>query len=126
MFVPQRRLILLAIAAALPFGAAAQPQSSSPPELIIGGKPAPLVTREDCVEVEIGGERSVSCLNQKLKRGVERVNPSLNVPPLDARSPDNRIGIVNVPAVQQQYGKNFGTSVIPYRPPAPVYTAPHR
>jgi hypothetical protein len=34
------------------------------------------------------------------------------------------VGIVNVPAVQQQYGQNFGHSVIPYWPPPPVFTSP--
>jgi hypothetical protein len=29
-------------------------------------------------------------------------------------------GVVNMPAVKQQYGQNFGVSVIPYRPPLPV------
>ncbi len=60
-------------------------------------------------------------LNRQLKRKVDETNPVLNTPPLDARSPDTKIGIVNIPGVQQQYGKNFGNSVIPYRPPAPVY-----
>lgn len=61
-------------------------------------------------------------LNQKLKRKVDETNPVLNTPPLDARSPDTKTGVVNIPGVQQQYGKNFGNSVIPYRPsvvPAP-------
>jgi hypothetical protein len=118
---------MAAIAAVLPFDEAlAQQSGSSPPELIIGGRPPPPVTREDCVEVEIGGERSLSCLNQRLKRDVDRAGQSPNLPPLDAHSPDTRIGIANVPAVQQQYGKNFGNSVIPYRPPAPVYGVPRR
>lgn len=44
---------------------------------------------------------------------------------IDARSSDLKKGVVNLPAVQQQYGKNFGRSVIPYRPgPPPVYTSP--
>ena len=72
--------------------------------------------RESCVEVEIAGEKSFSCLNQQMKREVDRANPAVNIAPLDARSPDTRIGVVNVPAVRQQYGKNFGTSVIPFRP----------
>ncbi len=61
-------------------------------------------------------------LNQKLKRKVDETNPVLNTPPLDARSPDTKTGVVNIPGVQQQYGKNFGNSVVPYRPAPPVYT----
>jgi hypothetical protein len=63
-------------------------------------------------------------LNQQLKREVDESNPIGNNPPLDARSPDTKTGVVNIPGVQQQYGKNFGNSVIPYRPAAPVYTSP--
>jgi hypothetical protein len=76
------------------------------------------------VEVEIGGSKAFNCLNEKLKQQVDRVNPSLNTPPIDARSPDIRVGVVNIPAVQQQYGKNFGVSVVPFRPAPPVFSAP--
>ncbi|WP_143199259.1 hypothetical protein [Bradyrhizobium sp. NAS80.1] len=63
-------------------------------------------------------------LNREFKRKVDEVNPITNTPPLDARSPDTRIGVVNVPGVQQQYGKNFGHSAFPYRPAPSVYTPP--
>lgn len=80
---------------------------------------------ERCVDVVIGREKSFDCVNEKLKRQVDRVNPPvLNTPPIDARSQDLKVGVVNVPAVQQQYGKNFGISAYPYRPPPPVYGAP--
>jgi hypothetical protein len=79
-----------------------------------------------CVEVEIGSSRAMDCLNQKLKHEVDRVNPTINLPPIDARSPDTKVGVVNTPGVQQQYGKNFGVSVVPYRPPPPTFSAPRR
>ncbi|OKO67980.1 hypothetical protein [Bradyrhizobium sp. AS23.2] len=41
-------------------------------------------------------------LNREFKRKVDEVNPTANTPPLDARSPDTKIGIVNIPGVQQQ------------------------
>ncbi len=63
-------------------------------------------------------------LNKQLKRTVDETNPSDNNPPIDAHSSDLKKGVVNLPAVQQQYGKNYGRSVIPYRPAAPVYTNP--
>jgi hypothetical protein len=94
-------------------------------ETIIGGTPAPAPTFERCVDVEIGGDRALGCLNQRLKREVDRVNPSLNLPPLDARSSDVRVGNVNEAAVRQQYGSNYGRSAIPYRPPAPIFTLRH-
>jgi hypothetical protein len=80
---------------------------------------------ERCVDVVIGSEKSFGCLNEKLKRQVDRVNPPItNTPPLDARSQDIKIGVVNTPAVQEQFGKNFGVSAFPYRPPPPVFSVP--
>jgi hypothetical protein len=90
-------------------------------ETIIGGTPSSVTAYERCVDVEIGGDRSLGCLNQKLKREVERINPSINTPPLDARSPDVRVGNVNEAAVRQQYGSNYGRSVYPFRPPPPTF-----
>ena len=97
-----------------------------PRETIIGGGPPPPPKFQRCIEVEIGGDRELGCLNQQLKREVERANPSLNLPPLDARSPDVRVGNVNEAAVRQQYGSNYGRSVHPFRPPPPVFTVPRR
>jgi hypothetical protein len=94
------------------------------PGTIIGGNPSPAPTLERCVEVEIGSDRALGCLNQKLRREVERVNPSMNLPPLDARSSDVRVGNVNEAAVRQQYGSNYGRSVIPFRPPTPSFVPP--
>jgi hypothetical protein len=74
---------------------------------------------QPCVDVPAGGERSLGCINQSLKRKVDQVNPQINVPPIDARSPDIKTGVVNIPGIAQQYGKNFGNSVIPYRPSQP-------
>ncbi|MBB5048297.1 hypothetical protein HNR60_003060 [Rhodopseudomonas rhenobacensis] len=98
------------------------------PEIVIGGAaPATAARSERCVEVEIGSSRALNCLNQKLKREVDRVNPNPILPPVDAKSSDLKVGTVNIPAVQQQYGRNFGVSAFPYRPAAPVFTAPlHR
>jgi hypothetical protein len=110
------------------------------PEIVVGGgAPAIVVgnrasgspargrasgSPDRCVEVEIGSSRAMDCLNQKLKKEVDRVNPGLNLPPIDARSQDLKIGVVNMPAVQQQYGRNFGVSAVPYRPAPPVYSSP--
>jgi hypothetical protein len=118
-------VIIMCLGATVP--AAAQDATPAPdvpkPAFVIGGNPPPH-SRERCIEVEIGSSRSYSCINDQLKHEVDRVNPSLTVPPVDARSPDTRIGIGNVPAVQQQYGSNFGKSVVPFRPPAPTFDTP--
>jgi len=96
------------------------------PEIVIGGDKRDNRPSAGCVEVQTGNTRGFKCLNQQLQRQVERINPSVNLPPVDAKSSDIKIGIVNMPAVQQQYGSNFGRSVIPFRPPLPTYTSPVR
>jgi hypothetical protein len=79
-----------------------------------------------CIEVQIGNEKTLDCYNQQFRKQVDRVNPVLNEPPVKANSPDIRTGVVNIPAVRQQYGTNFGVSVVPQRPGAPVYNTPMR
>ena len=107
---------------------AGQAWAEEPPksltEVIIGGGQPQVVDR--CVEVQIGQSRGFDCLNAKLRQDVEKVAPQLNAPPLDARSPDLKTGVINIPGVQQQYGRNFGVSAVPYRPPAPVYSGSAR
>jgi hypothetical protein len=112
---------------AAPVVAQAPDQSDGPSErrgTIIGGGQPPAPTFERCVDVQIGGDSAFGCLNQKLRREVERTNPSINLPPLDARSSDVRVGNVNEAAVRQQYGSNYGRSVIPFRPPTPNFVPP--
>ncbi|MGP8119396.1 MAG: hypothetical protein ACLP8B_02585 [Xanthobacteraceae bacterium] len=95
----------------------------APGGIVIGGQPPPAPTFQRCVDVDIGGDRGMGCLNQQLKREVDRVNPSSANPPLDARSPDVAVGLANSAAVREQYGQNYGRSVIPYRPPVPPVRA---
>jgi hypothetical protein len=123
--------VCLLVALAVPAGAQApgggpRTPHTAPRETIIGGSPSPLPKYERCIEVEIGGDRAFGCLNQQLKREVDRVNPSFNMPPLDARSSDLRVGNVNEAAVRQQYGSNYGRSVYPFRPPPLIYAPPRR
>lgn len=94
-----------------------------PPGSITAEDETGTVDAESCVEVDIGGAKALDCINRKLKKETDRVKPIPNLPPVDARSQDIHLGIVNSPAVQQQYGPNFGKSVIPYRPPA-TYAPP--
>jgi hypothetical protein len=101
-------------------------QTAAPREITIGGQAPPAPTVQQCVDVQIGSDHAFGCLNQQLKREVERVNPPANLPPLDARSPDVKVGNVNEAAVRQQYGSNYGRSVIPFRPPAAGFVVPHR
>ena len=99
-------------------------QPAAPSEVMIGGVAPPASNVQQCVDVQIGGEHVFGCLNQQLKREVDRVNPSLNQPPFDARSPDVQVGNVNEAAIREQYGPNYGHSVAPFRPPQPNFAAP--
>jgi hypothetical protein len=121
-------LLLAAVApvAAQTLDAGRPPADGAHTGIVIGGTSLPAPTLERCVEVEVGNERSFGCLNERLKREVDRINPSINMPPIDARSPDIRVGNVNEAAVRQQYGPNYGRSAIPYRPATPTYTLPRR
>jgi hypothetical protein len=120
-------MVCVAFVVAAPDVARAQDSSSARSEkreTIIGGGQPPAPTFERCVDVEIGGDKAFGCLNQKLKREVDRTNPPINLPPIDAHSPDVRVGNVNEAAVRQQYGSNYGRSVIPFRPAAPILALP--
>ncbi len=103
---------LLALFAAVGTAAAEETASGAQGKKHGGDVPG----HESCVEVEIGSARAYDCLNTQLKQKVEKVAPLPNIPPLDATSPDPKLGIVNVPALKQQYGPNYGKSVVPYRP----------
>ena len=92
---------------------------------IIGGKPTGS-TIQRCVDVQIGGDSAFGCLNEQLRREVDKVNPTLNLPPIDARSSDVRVGNANEAAIRQQYGSNYGRSAVPFRPPAVSNVLPHR
>jgi hypothetical protein len=95
------------------------------PEIVIGGDKDKPAGPQHCADNDPAAAKGIDCLNQKLKREVDRVNPpTFNVPPLDARSPDPKVGVINIPGVQQQYGKNFGVSAVPFRPPAAVFGRP--
>jgi len=127
------RIICLSmlVVAAFASRATAQDKPIPLPEIRIGGNQPPAAGNQAssagmdrCVDVEIGSSHAFDCLNRKLREQVDHVNPSLPAAPLDASSQDLKVGTVNVPAVQQQYGKNFGVSVVPYRPPPPIFTIP--
>jgi hypothetical protein len=125
-----RTLSLALVALAAFAGPSFGQKAAAPPvkEIMIGGQPpSPEPSgenTENCVEVEIGGDKVFNCLNDKLKRQSERVIPLPNIAPIDSHSSDIKLGIANMPAVKQQYGRNFGNSVIPYRPSPPVYAPP--
>ncbi len=119
-----RPLLIALVLLSASLGPALGQQKSPPGSITNPPQAADDQSTESCVEVEIDGSKALDCLNRRLKGDVDRVNPVPNIPPIDARSQDIHLGIVNAPAVQQQYGPNFGHSVVPYRPSAPVFAPP--
>ena len=117
----RRAVSLMLFGAALVVGQASGEERLNTTEVIIGGEQIPT---QRCVAVQIGQSKGFDCLNAKLRRDVEQVSPQLNLPPIDARSSDIKTGVINIPGVQQQYGRNFGVSAVPYRLPAPIYPGP--
>jgi hypothetical protein len=97
------------------------PSTPKPPILLESKKDSSGFMSENCVDVEIGGDKapSLGCLNRRLKQQVDTIQPSVNSPPFDAKSQDVRIGIINEAAVRQQFGSSFGKSVAPPRPTIP-------
>jgi hypothetical protein len=117
--------------------AAQEPSTTLPPITVLPpaavlhsstgtGAPSGAPSPDVCANAKSGSPLALDCLNDQIKQQVDQINPGLTTPtaPLDARSADTKIGIVNVPAVQQQYGQNFGVSVIPYRPAPLIYASP--
>jgi hypothetical protein len=59
-----------------------------PPQPTGTGAATDRPANDRCVDVTVGGERSFGCINQLLKEKVVQTNPTMNTPPIDARSPD--------------------------------------
>ncbi|GKQ53279.1 hypothetical protein [Bradyrhizobium sp. Ce-3] len=133
-------MLAIAVAALSAMPAPAQTQQRTPlPEIVVGAPPPSVNLNRDTpggagraaargsggAPERCGDAASLGCINERLKKQVDQVNPPVtNTPPIDAKSQDLKVGVVNIPAVQQQYGRNFGVSAFPYRPAAPVYTSP--
>ncbi|MGY3440955.1 MULTISPECIES: hypothetical protein [unclassified Bradyrhizobium] len=137
------KVIMLAIAvaglSAMPAPAQTPtPQHTPLPEIVFGTPPPALNLNRDtsggtgratargsgsAPAERCGDASSLGCINERLRKQVDQVNPPVtNTTPIDAKSQDLKVGVVNVPAVQQQYGRNFGVSAFPYRPAAPVFS----
>ena len=115
---PIAAVVVAMVATATP--AHAEDRLNLPEITIMGSPPLPEPSQKPCTDPT---DHSMGCLNQQMKRQVDQVNPSLTVAPIDAKSPDLKVGVVNIPGVQQQYGQNFGKSAVPFRPPPPIYNS---
>jgi len=113
--------LILALALVAPAQSGAQtPLGASAPA---AGITLPGSSGQTCVQVEVQGEKPspYNCLNQALQQQVEGTSQFQPKLPLGATSPSNAVGTFNEQGISEQYGQNFGKSVIPYRPTPPVY-----
>ncbi len=81
-------------------------------------------TQDVCVDVRIGQEPFYSCLNRKLEEMVPNRRESSADAPITASSPAPAVGTFNQAATRQQLGTSFGHSIVPQRPPPPVFYNP--
>ena len=79
-----------------------------------------------CVQVQVAGQSAgaLACLNEELRnQALAASGQSAPAVPLGAGSTANATGTFNKSGVAEQYGKNFGVSVIPYRPTPPTFSS---
>lgn len=88
--------------------------------------PPPGGTITTCTDVDVGSAHGYDCLNAQLSNMVqgEQRPSSATDAPVSATSPSNVVGSFNEGATRNRLGANFGKSVIPSRPPPPVFQPP--
>ncbi|KVH63993.1 hypothetical protein WS89_08040 [Burkholderia sp. MSMB1072] len=80
-----------------------------------------------CVDAEVDGKRALSydCLSEQLKPKAE---PQAGASQTDSerlsKQPSNRLGTFNLSTERNRFGSNWGKSVTPQRPNAPVAVPP--
>ncbi|VWC42198.1 hypothetical protein BLA13014_06979 [Burkholderia aenigmatica] len=80
-----------------------------------------------CVDAEVDGKRALSydCLSQQLK---PKADPQAGASQTDSerlsKQPSNRLGTFNLSTERNRFGSNWGRSVTPQRPDAPVAVPP--
>ncbi|MCA8274185.1 hypothetical protein LGN17_16965 [Burkholderia sp. AU30280] len=85
------------------------------------------VTKPVCVDAEVDGKRALSydCLSQQLK---PKADPQAGASQTDSerlsKQPSNRLGTFNLSTERNRFGANWGRSVTPQRPDAPVAVPP--
>lgn len=96
--------------------------SHAPPQASPGSAAKPV-----CVDAEVDGKRALSydCLSQQLKPKAE---PPAGASQTDSeqlsKQPSNRLGTFNLSTERNRFGTNWGRSITPQRPDAPVAVPP--
>ena len=92
--------------------------------LVVGTPPVAAPPVQTCQTVTAGSAQSYACINESQRELVEHQKQALGASVPNANSPAPQLGLYNQAATREQYGSAFGHSVIPQRPPPPVYTNP--
>jgi hypothetical protein len=80
--------------------------------------------QQSCVDVQIGSDRYYHCLNEQMQHVSRDPSSAAKDAPLSARSPAPAVGSFNQSATHERLGSSFGKSVVPQRPPPPVFSSP--
>lgn len=84
-------------------------------------------TKPVCVDAEVDGQRALSydCLSSQLKpKPTVQAGASQTAAEAAANAPSNRLGTFNLSTERNRFGTNWGKSVTPQRPAAPVAVPP--
>lgn len=123
-----RRLIvvvLVASASVLVSAGAVHAQGGAPRASSSGA--AASTTKPVCVDAEVDGQRALSydCLSSQLKpKPTAQAGASQTAAEAAANAPSNRLGTFNLSTERNRFGTNWGNSVTPQRPAAPVAVPP--
>ncbi|KVH48829.1 hypothetical protein WJ39_12930 [Burkholderia diffusa] len=111
----------MTIACVLPAGALAQGGRTAAAEPGSAAKPV-------CVDAEVDGKRALSydCLSQQLKPTADAQPGAASQTDSErlSKQPSNRLGTFNLSTERNRFGSNWGRSVTPQRPDAPVAVPP--
>ncbi|AOK21017.1 hypothetical protein WT26_25885 [Burkholderia cepacia] len=80
-----------------------------------------------CVDAEVDGKRALSydCLSAQLEpKATPHAGASQTAAEGLATAPSNRLGTFNLSTERNRFGSNWGRSVAPQRPDAPVAVPP--
>lgn len=86
-------------------------------------------TKPVCVDAEVDGQRALSydCLSAQLQpkpKPPAQAGASQTAAEAAANAPSNRLGTFNLSTERNRFGANWGKSVTPERPAAPVAVPP--
>ncbi|AZQ56589.1 hypothetical protein D5R55_35160 [Burkholderia cenocepacia] len=81
-----------------------------------------------CVDAEVDGKRALSydCLSEQLKPKAEPQAGGASQTDSErlSKQPSNRLGTFNLSTERNRFGSNWGRSVTPQRPDAPIAVPP--